>query len=150
MQTKLVNMEALASSAFQEVTTPAERSRIDFHLAALPPARGDPLLLRQVWLNLLSNAVKFSGRRERANIKVESQLENGETIYSVRDNGAGFDMRYVDKLFGVFQRLHSDQEFAGTGVGLAIVQRVIQRHGGRIWAEGRQDEGAAFYFTLGN
>ena len=105
-------------------------------------------MMRQVWVNLLSNAVKFSSKRERAIIQVGSRSENGEIIYYISDNGAGFDSKYIDKLFGVFQRLHSEREFEGTGVGLAIVHQVIKRHGGRVWAEGQIDQGATFYFTL--
>ncbi len=148
MQMAQVDMEALANAAFQDLTELGERGRIDFHLAALPSARGDSMLLSQVWLNLLSNAIKFSSKREHARIEVGSRPEGGETVYFVRDNGAGFDMQYMNKLFSVFQRLHSDREFEGTGVGLAIVQRVIQRHGGRVWAESRENEGAVFYFAL--
>jgi light-regulated signal transduction histidine kinase (bacteriophytochrome) len=144
----LIHMGALAQSVFYELTTPEERERIDFLVEPLPVAVGDPNLIRQVWTNLLANALKFSTKRERAIIEVSSRREGGEIIYSVRDNGAGFDMQYADKLFGVFQRLHNEREFAGTGVGLAIIQRVIHRHGGRIWAEGELDRGATFYFTL--
>lgn len=143
-----VDMASLANSTFLELTLPPERERIDFHLEQLPPATGDPALLRQVWANLLSNAVKFSAKKQRATIEVRATREGSETVYSVRDNGAGFDMRYGDKLFGVFQRLHHDRDFEGTGVGLAIVQRIVHRHGGRTWAEGAPGEGATFYFTL--
>jgi len=117
-------------------------------LGALPPASGDPTLVKQVWVNLLGNAVKFSSKREQAVIEVSGRENGAESIYCVKDNGAGFDMKYSDKLFGVFQRLHSAQEFDGTGVGLAIVQRVVARHGGRVWAEGEVNKGAAFFFSL--
>jgi two-component system sensor kinase len=148
MQIASMDMERLAKSVFHELTTPEDQERIDFHVAALPPAVGDPMLLRQVWTNLLSNAIKFSSKRERAVIEIGSQESDDEKIYYVRDNGAGFDMQYADKLFGVFQRLHSEREFSGTGVGLAIVQRIIRRHGGRVWAEAQVDQGATFYFAL--
>lgn len=114
----------------------------------LPAANGDRSLLRQVWLNLLLNAFKYSGKRAQPRISISGKAEGGELVYSVRDNGAGFDMRYAQKLFGVFQRLHRADEFPGTGVGLAIVQRVVVRHGGRIWAEARPDQGACFHFSL--
>lgn len=106
-------------------------------------------MLRVVFVNLLSNAVKFTARREEAVIEVDAAAgESGEVIVRVKDNGAGFDGRYVDKLFGVFQRLHREDEFEGTGIGLATVQRVVHRHGGRVWAEGAIDAGATFYVTL--
>jgi len=143
-----VNMEFLARSVFVDLTSEEERARIDFIVGALPEADGDVSLFRQVWSNLVSNAVKFSSKRDRAVIDVSSERRDNEVVYSIRDNGAGFDMRYSNKLFGVFQRLHGQNEFSGTGVGLAIVQRVIVRHGGRVWAEGEENEGAVFHFSL--
>lgn len=143
-----VEMTALAREIFLELTSPAERERIDFHLATLPTASGDPALLRQVWVNLLGNAIKFSAKKERATITVSAEHDGDETVFAVCDDGAGFDMLYANKLFGVFQRLHSEKEFTGTGLGLAIVQRIVQRHGGRIWANSTPDKGATFYFSM--
>ncbi len=143
-----VNMELLAKSAFFELATEDDRTRIEFNVGDMPEAEGDSSLLRQVWTNLVSNAVKFSSKEDRAVIEVTGRKQGAEVIYSIRDNGAGFEDRYSDKLFGVFQRLHGQKEFPGTGVGLAIVQRVILRHDGRVWAEGKVDEGAVFYFSL--
>jgi len=117
-------------------------------VGSLPATEGDSALLRQVWVNLISNALKYSGKREGAKVEIGYFERDGERVFFVRDNGTGFDMRYVGKLFGVFQRLHSNEEFEGTGVGLAIVQRVVTRHGGRIWAEGAVNQGATFFFTL--
>ena len=117
-------------------------------IGALPAAQADPGLIRQVWANLLGNAAKYSGKQPEPRIEVGGREEAGEAHYWVRDNGVGFDMRYADKLFGVFQRLHGMDEFPGTGVGLAIVKRVVGRHGGRAWAEGRPGEGATFHFCL--
>lgn len=148
IQPSRVDMKTLASSIYGELTSEADRERIDFKVGKLPATQGDPALLHQVWVNLIANAVKFSSRKERASIEVGTRRSDHENIYYVRDNGAGFDIEYVDKLFGVFQRLHSEDEFEGTGVGLAIVQRIIQRHGGRVWAEGEVDRGATFYFAL--
>ena len=137
----------LVGEVLEEVQAAAER-RATVAIGPLPPAYADAALLRQVWINLLSNAVKFSAKREQPAIEVSAYEDGADTVYCVKDNGAGFDMRYHDKLFGVFQRLHSDEEFSGTGVGLAIVKRVVTRHGGRVWAEGKVNEGAAFYFAL--
>ena len=126
-----------------------ENRQVEITVGDMPVCEADPLLLRQVYVNLLSNALKFTCNRDQAKIEVGATRENGDVVYFVKDNGAGFDQQYAHKLFGVFQRLHRAEDFAGTGVGLAIVQRVIVRHGGRIWAEGVVNEGAAFYFTLG-
>lgn len=148
LQTSKVDMKALAYSVYGELTTEQDRAHIDFSVGKLPAATGDPALLHQVWINLISNAIKFTSKKERAVIEVGTKRSDGELIYCIRDNGAGFDIQYVDKLFGVFQRLHSEDEFEGTGVGLAIVQRIVQRHGGRVWAEGEINKGATFYFAL--
>ncbi len=143
-----IDMQSMANSVFYELTTADSRSRIDFQVGKIPEAAADPTLMREVWMNLLANAIKFSSKRQRAVIKVDAQQAETGGVYTVSDNGAGFDMQYRDKLFGVFQRLHSTKEFEGTGVGLALVQRVIHRHGGRVWAEGEVDRGATIYFTL--
>jgi light-regulated signal transduction histidine kinase (bacteriophytochrome) len=148
MNLSRIDMGTMANSIFHELTTPESRVRIDFLVGDLPPAVADPTLMRQVWMNLLSNSIKFSSKRERAVIRVSAEQQPGECVYAVQDNGAGFDMQYVGKVFGVFQRLHSSKEFEGTGVGLALVQRVIHRHGGRVWAEGETDRGATFSFAL--
>jgi PAS domain S-box-containing protein len=121
---------------------------IEVRFGPLPPCQGDPALLKQVWVNLLSNAIKYTRGREPAIVEIGCLNETGETVYFVRDNGTGFDMKYAGKLFGVFQRLHRSDQFEGTGVGLAIVQRIIHRHGGRVWAEAEEGRGATFHFTL--
>jgi signal transduction histidine kinase len=126
-----------------------EGRRVDITVGELPVCQADPILLKQVFVNLLANALKFTRQRDVAVITIGCREDGGECIYFVQDNGVGFDMRYVGKLFGVFQRLHSSEEYEGTGVGLAIVQRIIHRHGGRVWAEAAVDQGATFYFTLG-
>ncbi|HUF81640.1 MAG TPA: response regulator, partial [Burkholderiales bacterium] len=117
-------------------------------LGELSPSWGDRALLKQVWTNLLSNAVKYSSAKPAPRIEIAGSEAAGESVYRVKDNGAGFDMRYYDKLFGVFQRLHAEKDFPGTGVGLAMVQRVVIRHGGRVWAQGQPGEGAEFFFSL--
>jgi signal transduction histidine kinase len=142
-----IDMSALAAEVLQELE-PRPGDSAEIRLKPLAPALGDPLLVRQVWTNLLSNAVKFSSARNRPEIEVGSFNEGDETVFYVKDNGAGFDMRYYDKLFGVFHRLHRHEEFPGTGVGLALVHRVVSRHGGRVWAESKVGQGATFYFTL--
>lgn len=126
----------------------AGTSCVRFDVTPLPDAMGDAALLKQVWTNLISNAIKFSGKRDQPVVAVSGEARIDGNVYCVKDNGVGFDMEYYNKLFGVFQRLHSADQYPGTGVGLAIVQRVVSRHGGRVWAEGKEDEGAAFYFSL--
>jgi PAS domain S-box-containing protein len=143
-----IDMKALAVSVFTELMKEGNGENIDFQIAKLPSMKGDLSLIRQVWMNLLSNAIKFTSKKEQAVIKVGSRPSKDELIYYVHDTGAGFEMEYSNKLFGVFQRLHSESEFSGTGVGLAIVQRIIRRHGGRVWAEGEVDKGATIYFAL--
>jgi PAS domain S-box-containing protein len=149
MQTA-VDMAKLVTEAQNELQSDLAGKNIDWETGPLPEVYGDPAMLRQVLINLLSNAVKYSRGRDPITIAVScSRSEtSGETICRVSDNGVGFDMRYVDKLFGLFQRLHSAEEFEGTGVGLANVRRIIQRHGGRTWAEGIVNGGATFYFSL--
>jgi light-regulated signal transduction histidine kinase (bacteriophytochrome) len=120
----------------------------ELQISPMPPVQADPALLKQVWVNLLSNAIKFTRTTPNARIEIGSFEQSGETVYFIRDNGVGFDMAYADKLFGVFQRLHRSEDFEGTGVGLAIIQRIISRHGGQIWAESYPDRGATFFFTL--
>jgi PAS domain S-box-containing protein len=145
-----VNTNSLVREALDELGFPIDGRKIEMRIDDLPPCLGDAALLKQVWLNLLSNALKYSRPRDAVVIEVGCKRVPGkeENIYFVRDNGTGFDMRYADKLFGVFQRLHRAEEFEGTGVGLAIVQRIVHRHGGRVWAEAAIGQGAAFYFTL--
>jgi PAS domain S-box-containing protein len=143
-----IDMKAMAGSVFDELMTTENAGGIDFHIHRLPSTAGDPVLIRQVWVNLLSNAIKFSSKKEQAVIEVGSKHSEDEHVYYVRDTGAGFEIEYVDKLFGVFQRLHGEKDFEGTGVGLAIVKRVVNRHGGRVWAEGEVNKGATFYFAL--
>jgi PAS domain S-box-containing protein len=143
-----ISMTELAKGVFEEIKSPADERNLQFNMKTLPLAQGDRSMMKQVFANLLSNAIKFTRSRKMATIEIGGINDGAENIYYVKDNGVGFDMQYVNKLFGVFQRLHSAEEFEGTGVGLAIVQRIIHRHGGRVWAEGKVDEGATFYFTL--
>jgi PAS domain S-box-containing protein len=146
--TREVDMDSLVREVVAEVLEPHGAIRPQIELGTLPPAHADPGLLRQVWANLLANAVKYSSKTAQPRIEVSGRRDGAESCYSVRDNGVGFNMAYADKLFGVFQRLHRADEFTGTGVGLAIVHRVITRHGGRVWAEAEVDRGALFSFAL--
>lgn len=143
-----VRLADLVQEALLHLQSEIEGREIEWKLGDFPPAHGDPFSLRQVFINLLSNALKYTGSRSPARIEIGCEDTPTEVVCHVRDNGAGFDMQYAHKLFGVFQRLHSPAEFEGTGIGLAIVRRVIRRHGGRTWAEGLVDRGAVFYFSL--
>jgi light-regulated signal transduction histidine kinase (bacteriophytochrome) len=146
-----INKQPIATADLVRATLEelgGEGQEREIQIGDLPPCSGDPALLKQVWINLLSNAIKYTRKRERAIIEIGCTRQGGETVYFVRDNGTGFDMRYADKLFGVFQRLHRVEDYEGTGVGLAIVQQIIHRHGGRVWADAAVDQGATFYFTL--
>ena len=148
MNKQMIFPAQLAQRVFDDLVVDREGRQVEFVIGDLPPCQADPVLLRQVYVNLLSNALKYTRKRAVAHVEVCCKQVESEQVYSVKDNGAGFDMRYVDKLFGVFQRLQRASEYEGTGVGLAIVQRIISRHGGRVWAEGQPDVGATFYFTL--
>jgi PAS domain S-box-containing protein len=141
-------LNTLVEQVVADLTPDLTERQVEWRIGSLPVVECDPGLMKQVLVNLLSNAVKFTRTRAQAIIEIGVQEENEERIVFVRDNGVGFDMKYVAKLFGVFQRLHRPQDFEGTGVGLATVQRIIQKHGGRIWVEAEQDKGAVFYFTF--
>lgn len=143
-----VDMAQLVRETLAELNPAAGGRRIETRIAELPACHGDPALLKQVWVNLLSNAIKYTRDRMPAVVEVGIEQDNGRCVYFVRDNGVGFNMKYAGKLFGVFQRLHRPDEFEGTGVGLAIVHRVVCRHGGRVWFAAEPDRGATFYFTL--
>ncbi len=143
-----VSMSGLVREILTELEREHSSRRIELSVRQLPDCLADPALLRQVLVNLLSNAFKFTAGRDPARIEVGGATKDGEMVYVITDNGAGFDMKHADKLFGVFQRLHSQQEFKGTGIGLSIVQRIVERHGGRVRAEGRPGEGATFSFSV--
>ena len=148
MQEAQVGMDDLVKEVVRELAGETNGRKIEWEIHSLPDARGDRSMLKQVWVNLLSNSVKYTRPRELAKIKIGCSTRNGELEFRVEDNGAGFDMKYVEKLFGVFQRLHRAEDFEGTGVGLANVRRIVTRHGGRTWAQSKIDEGSIFYFTL--
>ena len=133
---------------YDEIAPPDLRRTFVLAVAPLPDAYGDPTLIRQVWTNLLSNAIKYSMPKAQRHIAIDAHTEAGMNVYSVRDKGVGFDPAYAHKLFGVFQRLHRAEEFPGTGIGLVLVQRIVQRHGGRVWADGNVDRGATISFSL--
>jgi PAS domain S-box-containing protein len=144
----LIDMTKMVISMLNESVPDEKLAKIKVNIDVLPEAFADPTYMKQVWINLISNAVKFSSKRDKPEISIGGYLKNGYNVYSISDNGVGFNPEYKNKLFGVFQRLHKTDEFEGTGVGLAIVQRIIQRHGGEVWAKGEEGQGATFYFSL--
>ncbi len=148
MNTAAINMAQLVNEVWDDILAANKKRELEFRTLMILPGYGDRTLIRQVLFNLLSNAVKFTRDRKPGIIEISSHIESDKIVYCVKDNGAGFDMEYYDKLFGVFQRLHSHDEYEGTGIGLAIVQRIIKRHGGHVWAEGKVDGGATFCFSL--
>ena len=143
-----LDIEGIIRDVWQNLLTTNPNRTMTLHIEGILPGVGDRSLIREVFSNLLGNAVKFTRNRDKTLIEVGSRVEGNETIYYIRDNGVGFEMQYYDKLFSVFQRLHNPNEYEGTGIGLALVQRIVQRHGGRVWAEGEVGQGATFYFTL--
>lgn len=142
-----VNMDEVVKNVIKEIKT-SDPNSAEIKIEGLDKASCDPVLIKQVWTNLISNAVKYSRKTEKPVIEIGSTGVNGQQLFFVKDNGAGFDMAYADKLFGVFQRLHKVTEYEGTGVGLALVHRIVTKHGGKIWADAKTNEGATFYFTL--
>ncbi len=149
MRQSNVSLQHLVEKTIEELQPQADGRQIEWKKGRLPEVQADPSLLRQVFINLISNALKYTRPRQPAEIEIGSFEEDGrETVIYVRDNGVGFNMEHANKLFGVFQRLHSNEEFEGTGVGLANADRIISRHGGRTWAEGKVNQGATFYFSL--
>ncbi len=143
-----VPTDNLVRTVLDDLVSQEKERKVELRIGSLPPCSGDPSLLKQVWINLVSNALKYTRKREVAVIEIGCESGREGNVYFIRDNGTGFDMRYAGKLFGVFQRLHRSEEYEGTGVGLALVQRIILRHGGRVWAEAEVDRGATFFFTL--
>jgi light-regulated signal transduction histidine kinase (bacteriophytochrome) len=146
----VINMDEFVKPIITELTEFQKNRDIRIDLKTLGSGKGDVSMLRQVWVNLLSNAIKYTGKRDIAQIEVGRVEKEGDQVFYVRDNGVGFDMQYSHKLFGVFQRLHKPKDFEGTGVGLALVKRIIERHNGTIWAESQLNEGTTFYFSLPN
>jgi len=141
-------MESMVYSVYEEIATHDQKDTFDLSISSLPQCYGDSVLIKKVWSNLLSNALKYTMPKDERIIEVGNYSENGKNVYYVKDNGVGFNAKYAEKLFGIFQRLHRTDEFEGTGVGLAIVQQIIHRHGGEVWAEGKINKGSKFYFSM--
>jgi PAS domain S-box-containing protein len=143
-----LEMNTLVNGVYQEIVSEEERKKITLNVSPMQPGYGDAILIKQVWINLLENAVKFTRNKENPTITIQSTVKDNQIVYSIKDNGTGFDPDYKPKLFQMFQRLHTPEEFEGTGIGLAVVERIIRRHSGKVWAEGEEGVGATFYFTL--
>ena len=150
MKLQTTNLNEIIGPILADCESAVKARKIEWRIGDLPEAECDHGLIKQVFTNLISNAIKYTRLRETAVIEIGKTEMDRDCVITVRDNGAGFDMKHADKLFGAFQRLHLQSEFEGTGIGLATVRRIIQRHGGRIWAEGEVEKGAAFHFTLGS
>lgn len=148
MNSSRIDMTKLVDSVYNETASSEIRNKFIFSAKPLPDAFGDPAMSRQLWRNLISNAVKYTLPKEVRRIETGCLEKDGENIYYIKDTGIGFDPEYSHKLFGIFERLHNSKEFEGTGIGLAIIQRIVSRHGGRVWAEGKVGEGATFWFTV--
>jgi light-regulated signal transduction histidine kinase (bacteriophytochrome) len=149
LQPQMTGLTSIAEEVVSMLQAETGERDVEWRIGSLPSVDCDPLLIRQVFQNLISNAIKYSRPRTHAVIEIGQIQANGEPVIFVRDNGVGFSMKHADKLFGVFQRLHRAEDFEGTGVGLATVHRIIEKHGGRVWAEAEADRGATFYFTVG-
>jgi light-regulated signal transduction histidine kinase (bacteriophytochrome) len=143
-----IEMNSLVRSIYNDIATPEVLDKFIFKLSKLPNVSADLTLLRQIWTNLISNAIKYTSPQPDPQIEIDGYTEKGNCIYFIRDNGVGFNPLYKDKLFGIFQRLHKESEFEGTGIGLTIVQRIVQHHGGKVWAESEPGKGATFYFSI--
>jgi light-regulated signal transduction histidine kinase (bacteriophytochrome) len=144
----IINMKSLVQSIIDENISTEDKEKIKFSITELPECYGDHTLMDQVWSNLIINAIKYSRPKANPVIEIKGYYDNNQIVYCIKDNGVGFNPKYKSKLFGVFQRLHSSDDFEGTGIGLAIVKRIIQKHGGTVWAEGEEGIGATFYFTI--
>lgn len=149
LETRIIQPESTVRAIIEELTADEQIGEAVFTINSLPECKADPILLKQLWVNLITNAIKYSRLCDSPHIIIDAETIDGEVIYSIKDNGVGFDMQYADKLFGVFQRLHTSENYEGTGIGLATVYRIVERHQGRIWADAKLDEGANFFFTLG-
>ena len=147
MSRRVIDTNLLVKGVLKEISK-EQNKEVKIDIKELPKIEGDVELLKQVYINLISNAIKYSSKKEKPVVEIGAECKEEKTIFYVKDNGAGFNMEYEEKLFGVFQRLHGAREFEGIGIGLAIVKRIINSHGGRIWAHGKVNEGATFYFSL--